>query len=42
MAETGRSSHRQGRDGLDQVIEPTLVDVMRSCRRPISSASVGW
>jgi hypothetical protein len=24
------------------VIEPTLVDVIRSCRRPISSASVGW
>ena len=24
------------------VIEPVLVDVMRSCRRPISSASVGW
>ena len=25
-----------------EVIEPVLVDVMRSCRRPISSASVGW
>ena len=25
-----------------EVIEPTLVEVMRSCRRPISSASVGW
>ena len=24
------------------VIEPFLVEVMRSCRRPISSASVGW
>ena len=24
------------------VIEPILVDVIRSCRRPISSASVGW
>ena len=24
------------------VIEPVLVDVMRSCSRPISSASVGW
>jgi hypothetical protein len=25
-----------------EVIEPTLVEVIRSCRRPISSASVGW
>ena len=25
-----------------EVIEPVLVEVMRSCRRPISSASVGW
>ena len=24
------------------VMEPVLVEVMRSCRRPISSASVGW
>ena len=24
------------------VIEPVFVDVMRSCSRPISSASVGW
>jgi hypothetical protein len=24
------------------VIEPVLVEVMRSCRRPISSARVGW
>ena len=25
-----------------EVIEPVLVDVMRSCSLPISSASVGW
>ncbi|CSI54176.1 Uncharacterised protein [Vibrio cholerae] len=25
-----------------EVIEPFLVDVIRSCRTPISSASVGW
>ncbi len=25
-----------------EVIEPVLVEVMRSCKRPISSASVGW
>ena len=24
------------------VIEPVFVEVIRSCRRPISSASVGW
>ena len=24
------------------VIEPVLVEVMRSCRMPISQASVGW
>ena len=26
----------------NEVIEPFLVEVMRSCRRPISAASVGW
>ena len=31
---------RQG--GLNEVIEPVLVEVMRSCSTPISSASVGW
>ena len=25
-----------------EVIEPFLVEVMRSCRSPISAASVGW
>ncbi|MNT82210.1 hypothetical protein D3C72_2219060 [compost metagenome] len=25
-----------------EVIEPVLVEVMRSCRTPISSARVGW
>jgi hypothetical protein len=25
-----------------EVIEPFLVEVMRSCSTPISSASVGW
>ena len=24
------------------VMDPVFVEVMRSCRRPISSASVGW
>jgi hypothetical protein len=40
VAGEGRSGCWHGR--LMDVIEPVLVEVMRSCGRPISLASVDW